>query len=170
MSRFAVLFAAILFPYAATSEVTCSDSVCFDSVDSQPVAEPVEAELRAIADKYLAVLKSEFFEESTEYWKPDSAGQPQTRLKLQKLRDSVGFVPDDETTVFRQMFSVSEANGRTGYFIVIEYGTRTGSFDVIQHIVWELESEHWQIVCHGYVYRCPPDSTPVDLSSDNSLH
>ena len=165
MFRRFFLIASLLLPPFANGEISCLKSLCFDPQDTEAISGSLTNELRTISDAYIAILLSNSFQSATEYWSTGASGKEMTTSRLQTIREKGGFTDGHQSTEFRQAFSVPEANGRTGYFVVVEYGTQTELFDVIQHVVWEVEDAQWRIVCHGHIFRCPPDSTPVDLSS-----
>jgi hypothetical protein len=165
MFRLFVLTASLLLPLFANGEVSCVKSTCFDPRDAEATSESLTEELRVVSDEYIAILLSDSFQSAAKYWNTNARGEAKTTSSLLRIRETVGFADGHQLTEFRQTFSVPEANGRTGYFIVVEYGTQTEAFDVIQHVLWEADGKQWRVVCHGYVFRCPPDSTPVDLSS-----
>ena len=165
MFRLFVLTASLLLPSFASGEVSCAKSMCFDPRDTEAISGSLTDELRAISDEYIATLLSDSFQSAAKYWTTDANGKAKPTASLQRIRETVGFGDGHQSTEFRQTFSVPEADGRTGYFVVVEYGTQTEAFDVIQRVVWVVDGEHWRVFCHEYVFLCPPDSTPVDLSS-----
>lgn len=141
--------------------------MCIDSSDTQPIHRSTAVDVRTSSDAYLKALRAEHVSEALSYWKSGEFGQSKTEATLRRLREDIGFADGHLSTDFRRAFSVSEANGQAGYFVVVEYGTRTKSKDLIQYVVWAVDDMRWQIVCHGYIFRCGPDSTPIDLSSSD---
>ncbi len=171
MARTAILSAFFLLPHAAIGDVVCSGpTLCFDYELHEPVSESIAMDVRTTSDEYIRILLAEDFEESERFWHSDATSGMIDSKRPHRIRRHLGFDIEHLETAFRQVFSVPEVNGQEGYFVVVEYGTRTGNFDVLHFVAWVVEDGRWRVACHKFVHRCPPDSTPIKLSPNKSLH
>ena len=164
LSLIASLFLSLTSGQFAVAEVTCSPGkgLCFESEEGVEVSADVNDLLRVRSDEYLDTLESDQFIESELFWQKNDTN---VGSRSQRLRELLGLDSRHLETKFRESFIATKAYGQAGNYVVMEYGTRNTEFDVLHFIIWANEGNEWQIICHSYVYLCPPNSRAVNLSN-----
>jgi len=170
---FRFLIAAFFLPasIAGADEVVCSEYAGrFVNLETrEEVDKDIVAEIRVSSDKFVDLYVSGDFQNTKVFW----LGEPNDRTVIARRFGTTKVIGSDTEhieTFYRQSYAVTEANGKSGYFVVTEYGTRTSMFDVIHSQVWKPTVEGWRVISIFNTYRCPLDSSPVKLSPNKALH
>lgn len=165
MKRTIAVIALCLGIGANASEDTCAEwGFLLDPNQATPLAPEVEAQVRGISEEYLKALGSDHPDEAEMFWDEPSGGRHPLSSRSALLQGTLGLGSGHISTVFRKAYSVPEAGGSVGTFVVLEYGTRSESHDSLHAVVWIQAKSEWKVFGHGYILACPPDSAPVRLA------
>jgi len=160
-----VIVSAFLFlsNVAVADEVVCSGSSGSPIIDSETREEidvATSADVRVMSDKFVALFVSPQFRETYALWEK---GREFEGFRPFAVTKEIGLDTEHIETLYRQAYAVTEAYGKTGYFVVVEYGIKTTEFDVIHSQVWKPTESGWRVIALLNVFRCPPDSALVEL-------
>lgn len=160
-----VLISAFLFlsSVAVADEVACSGSTgspFFDSATREEIDVATATDVRVISDKFVALYVSPQYRKTYSLWE---GGRDMESVRPFAVTKEIGSDTKHIETLYRQSYAVTEAYGETGYFVVAEYGIRTTEFDVIHSQIWKPTDDGWRVIALHNVFRCPPNSSLVEL-------